>query len=108
MGDWGANTTFYFGLDQISIRRKDKKTTIEPVNNNNSALIAYPNPCHDQLYIDGIEDGEIVNIYNLQGQMVMTQIVVNKNEPLQISSLSAGIYVVKHKNKNRSIKLIKK
>ena len=108
VGDWGSNTTFYFGLDQITIRRKDKKTTIEPVNNNNSALIAYPNPCHDQLYIDGIEDGEIVNIYNLQGQMVMTQIVVNKNEPLQISSLSAGIYVVKHKNKNRSIKLIKK
>ena len=108
VGDWGSNTTFYFGLDQITIRPVKEETGLSHPSTLNSQLMAYPNPCRDQLYIDGIEDGEIVNIYNLQGQMVMTQIVVNKNEPLQISSLSAGIYVVKHKNKNRSIKLIKK
>ena len=105
VGDWGSNTTFYFGLDQIKIRRKQQKTSTPQQSALNSQLSVYPNPCRDIIYLEGCEIGETINIYNIKGQIVMTQNITS-NTSLSIAHLSPGVYIIKSNNK--ITKLIKK
>lgn len=95
VGDFGANTTFYFGLDQITIRPIKEETGIESLLTPNSSLLTYPNPCRNILYIEGIENGETINIYNIQGQLQLSTI----NPKLSTLNLSPGIYILKCGNK---------
>lgn len=55
----------------------------------------YPNPSTGQFSIDmGVEEQVRVNIYNLQGQIIESFVVGNK-EIMDLSYLNAGIYLVK-------------
>ena len=95
VSDWGANTTFYFGLDQITIRPVKEETDVEIVPSANNQLIVYPNPCRDRLQIEGVEEGEKISIYNLQGQLVMQNVGCKVDNCLQIGDLSSGVYILK-------------
>ena len=96
VGDWGANTTFYFGLDQITIRPVKEETDVEIVPSVNNQLIVYPNPCRDRLQIEGVEEGERISIYNLQGQLVMQNVGCKVQNYLPIEDLSSGVYILKY------------
>ena len=91
VGDFGANTTFYFGLDQITIRPIKEETGIESLLTPNTSLLTYPNPCLDILHIEGVENGETINIYNLQGQLQLS----TQNTQISTLNLSPGIYIIK-------------
>ena len=95
VGDFGSNTTFYFGLDQITIRPIKQETGIESLLTPNSQLNVYPNPCRDILYIEGTKDGETINIYNLQGQLQLS----TPNAQISTFDLSPGIYIIKSGSK---------
>jgi hypothetical protein len=95
VGDFGANTTFYFGLDQITIRPIQSETSIESLLIPNSSLLTYPNPCRDILHIEGVEKGEEINIYNLQGQLQLS----TSNTQITTLNLSPGIYIIKSGSK---------
>jgi hypothetical protein len=95
VGDFGANTTFYFGLDQITIRPIKQETSIESLITPNSQLNVYPNPCRDILYIEGTKDGETINIYNLQGQLQLS----TPNAQISTFDLLPGIYIIKSDSK---------
>ena len=95
VGDFGANTTFYFGLDQITIRPIKEETDIESLLAPNTQLNVYPNPCRDILYIEGTKDGETINIYNLQGQLQLS----TPNAQIPIFDLSPGSYIIKSGSK---------
>ena len=96
VGDWGANTTFYFGLDQITIRPVKEETDVEIVPSVNNQLIVYPNPCRDRLQIEGVEEGEKISIYNLQGQLVRQNVGCKVQNYLPIEDLSSGVYILKY------------
>ncbi|MBP1664655.1 MAG: hypothetical protein H6Q19_1795 [Bacteroidetes bacterium] len=68
----------------------------------------YPNPAGDNLYFKGINQASVVNIHNLDGKLVLKKKITN-DTCMDISSLAAGVYVVKLKNKEGifSCKLIK-
>ena len=91
VGDWGANTTFYFGLDQITIRPIKQETNTESILSPNYSLLTYPNPCRDILYIEGLREGEQINIYNIHGQLQLTSF----NPQLSTLNLSPGVYIIK-------------
>lgn len=95
VGDFGANTTFYFGLDQITIRPIKEETDIESLLAPNTQLNVYPNPCRDILYIEGTKDGETINIYNLQGELQLSTL----NSQLSTLNLPSGIYIIKSGSK---------
>ncbi len=102
IGDWGSNTTFYFGLDQITIRPIKEETSIESLLTPNSSLLTYPNPCCDILYIEGAKEGEEINIYNLHGQLQFSTLVQTQYiASLQLSTfnLPSGIYIIKSGSK---------
>ena len=95
IGDWGSNTTFYFGLDQITIRPVKEETGLSHPSTLNSQLMAYPNPCRDIIHIEGIDQGAHISIYTLQGQLLLTTTTTT----IDISTLNSGIYIIKSGSK---------
>lgn len=63
---------------------------------NPDLLSLYPNPVSDVLFIQSTTPIQKVTVYTLLGQSVMTSTV--KNNQLNVSSLSKGIYLVKLTN----------
>ena len=95
VGDWGSNTTFYFGLDQITIRPVKEETSLPQLSTINYQLSAYPNPCRDIINIEGIDQGAHISIYTLQGQLLLTTTTTT----IDISPLNSGIYIIKSGSK---------
>ncbi|MDR0367748.1 MAG: T9SS type A sorting domain-containing protein, partial [Bacteroidales bacterium] len=71
-------------------------------------IIIYPNPASDGFYVDGLESTATVSIVNIVGQQIITKQIEN-NEYVNISTLPAGMYLVKilHKGLSFEKKIIK-
>lgn len=61
---------------------------------NTTEIILYPNPVSSMLHIEGQENIENIQVFNLLGQQLMEQSVNTLNTTLNMSSFSAGMYVV--------------
>ena len=53
----------------------------------------YPNPVNDRLHISGIEKSNI-EVYNMSGQKVLAVGNVTANQPINVSMLNSGKYVM--------------
>lgn len=68
-------------------------------------LTIYPNPVKNQkFFIKGLKDGETIQIYNLNGQLVQTNKHVTNNGKIQLKNVPKGVYIIKARN--QSTKLI--
>ena len=70
----------------------------------------YPNPITNELYIENEEiDIQQIKIYNLSGKQVL-RVDYQNNQPIDVSNLAKGMYLVKIKTENGSVtkKFIKK
>ncbi len=68
------------------------------INNiNRTKLKIYPNPVKDYIYINGIENSNTAEVYNLSGQKVISNqnTLEYSNTRINLSSLSSGIYFLK-------------
>jgi len=76
----------------------------------NTNFSVYPNPTQDLLYLNLNSSQEIneVKIYSIQGALIKTVSKVKEGKAINISDLSAGIYILKVDDKSQGIKLIKK
>ncbi|UHO38668.1 T9SS type A sorting domain-containing protein [Chryseobacterium capnotolerans] len=52
----------------------------------------FPNPVSDFIQISGIKDGQIIQIYNIDGRLVKSEIF---NSKIDVSELTSGAYVLK-------------
>ncbi|MBT8253173.1 MAG: T9SS type A sorting domain-containing protein, partial [Bacteroidia bacterium] len=60
---------------------------------NDTSLLIYPNPSYDHIIISGLVSQAKIEIYDLSGQRVLRETVLNDQHiPLD---LSAGLYLVK-------------
>jgi hypothetical protein len=65
----------------------------------------YPNPANNVLNIVSYNAGiEKINIYNVNGQIVLNKEVNNNKKTINISSLESGIYIVDIISENTSVK----
>ena len=69
-----------------------------------SKINIYPNPVSGSLYISGITENALVTISDLNGKVVLQQ-VVSPNENVSTGHLTSGVYFVKVKDK--IVKIIK-
>lgn len=65
----------------------------------------YPNPAVDLIHIDGLKDQDF-KIYNTAGQLVKSGLM--KQGIMDVKKLTKGTYIVKLKEKEESVKFIKK
>lgn len=61
---------------------------------NTASASIYPNPASSDLFID-MQGMSSVSVYDITGRMVITKSLSGNNTSLNISNLSAGIYLVK-------------
>lgn len=74
-------------------------------------ILIYPNPAQGHLFISSGQDIDSIIIYDLSGKEVMRQNINNKNNTLNIKSLSTGTYLIQIFNKGKLLKtdkLVKK
>lgn len=90
VGSFGINTPLFFGLDNFT-------TSPSFVGLNElsfeKTISIYPNPANDHLFINST-DAE-VNVYDLNGNLLMENKTYKANTSIDISNLSTGIYLVK-------------
>jgi len=68
--------------------------------NNDDEIILYPNPVQNVIYLKNtVADNLPVVIYNLSGCVLMSAILSNTGDGIDISSLSKGFYLLKIKDK---------
>jgi hypothetical protein len=68
-----------------------------------SVLSVMPNPANDVIRVNGLNGTEEVNIYNTLGQVVMSA-RLSEGQDLNISDLSAGVYMLRSENSEQVVK----
>jgi hypothetical protein len=61
---------------------------------NKYGISMYPNPAQSHIHIDGILDGDQVQIRDINGR-VMYNSTLSKGQPVPIEHLSSGMYFIK-------------
>jgi hypothetical protein len=82
--------------------------SIAPVGLNDlesEVLTVYPNPASTRIQLSGLKGRELLTVYSLTGVKLLSQVVSN-GEPIDISKLKSGLYMVKVGGKD--LKLVKK
>ncbi|MDR9488120.1 T9SS type A sorting domain-containing protein [Salibacter sp.] len=82
----------------IQIVKDSTATSVTPLSNNKEITL-YPNPATDHININSNEPIETISIYNSKGALVKESSNLKHTGFLDISNLSAGIYVTKIKTK---------
>lgn len=92
-----VNRWYYNKLTGFSVRCicDSAASPVNEINNKNKFRI-YPNPANDKLTID-ITDKQDLNlsIYNIIGELVLQREIINNRNEVDISSLSAGMYIIR-------------
>ena len=73
-----------------------------------SKIQIFPNPVADIISVSGIEDAKSVQIYNMTGQLVISEIF---NKKINVSKLTPGVYLLRINTKGSQIhefKFVKK
>ncbi len=81
------------------------KTSVVDITKNN--VFAYPNPTTGFVTVSGLENGNIIRVVNISGQVVMVKKVVSSRESLSLNTLPNGFYLINVDNNNQQIAKIK-
>lgn len=90
---FGMNTPAYFCIDNF-ITSDGVVTSLAELDQQQSFEV-YPNPANDIVTIkqEGIQDAEVL-IYNISGQLLVSEALISDQQQIQISSLVPGSYFV--------------
>ncbi|MQP23993.1 T9SS type A sorting domain-containing protein, partial [Flavobacterium sp. LMO8] len=91
--NWALNAT------EISSLYTNNTLTSENFNLNNLEVALYPNPVNDILNIETALDIQTVEIYNIQGQKVLS----SNQKQINVSDLAAGMYMVRIQDADNNI-----
>lgn len=83
------------GIDYFFISNEN---TLDSDVLSNSEILIYPNPFNDKFLISGLEIGDEIQVYNVNGQLLLFNTVNKDQFMLHTDSLKSGIYFVKVKN----------
>ncbi len=106
----GTSQNFAEARTEMTLLLRDKLLETFPVSSDNilvePEITIFPNPAYDNLYIKTKDDVLMTTIYNPLGEIVL----VECKHPIDISSLSSGIYIAKVTTRNNitvSLRFIK-
>jgi hypothetical protein len=97
IGDFGINTPLYFCMDDLKINAVPN--AILDFESNNFTI--FPNPASDFIQFKASQNAiSKIDLYTLTGQFIRSY--SNANEPIIISDLPMGMYLIKFRNLNSS------
>lgn len=81
---------FYVGQSNVVIGLED--------NGLKTKSKAYPNPTSGILHFDGLPDGSVIEVFDLNGRLVRTPDLASGNFSIDLSSLIPGVYLARVKD----------
>ncbi len=57
-------------------------------------IAVYPNPTSSILYIEGLNQGETIRVFSLEGQLLVSQTAGAAHTSLDLTSLQTGVYLI--------------
>ena len=88
-----AERNLYDDIRRIVIFDDNEGNTVK-TEDNLLSISVFPNPTQEMLYVDGINAGETIRIFSLDGQMLLSSTVGNGTISLSVESLSNGVYLL--------------
>ena len=86
LGVWGEMTLVPFKtLDDVGLNDVTEE----------SNLVLYPNPAKEQVLLQGLTAGSLIEISDIQGKVVMQQEAAGMESRLDLSALTTGVYHIK-------------
>lgn len=82
----------------------DGETAVENIAD--ITLIVYPNPTMDALFVQGVQKGDVVRIYTLDGTLLKTQTVEDELLQINVEDIATGSYLLQ--SNTNVVKFIKK
>jgi hypothetical protein len=91
------NGQYYYRLKAVDLDGSYEYSTIVNIEfqTSNIEYRIFPNPVSDYLVIENLEIGEIVQIFNVNGQMVKEFIIQSNSYQWDIDNLPSGTYFMK-------------
>ena len=91
-----VGTTDIFDLHSVSFSQTLKSARpAENISQNVSDEIrVYPNPASEMVTVSGLQEGAILQVYNLQGQVVYTLIADGNQAEITNPNMQKGMYIV--------------
>lgn len=96
-GVTGAATDSEFFVDNFTIDATQSNVSIEEL-----GFTFYPNPVKDVLNINGLQTIDSASVMNMLGQQVMNVSPGVTNAQIDMSTLSAGVYLVQVTTNSRT------
>src|SRR5699024_9255960 len=84
---------YYQNVPYLSVKNQEKQN-----------LVLYPNPAQEEIYIENLTATAEIEIYTISGKKLLQQQVNSSTESINISNLSAGIYLYRFKQNGKKIK----
>lgn len=90
-----ASGSFQSGLPLL-FKIGNEKAPVGIFNQSQSGISAaiYPNPASQSIYLDNIPDKSSLKIFSITGQLVYEQDTLSKDQSVDVSSLTNGMYVL--------------
>jgi len=63
-------------------------------------VTVYPNPVRDQLFIEGAENGTRFELINIVGQHLLSGLITDNKQSINVSNLIPGMYIIQLINAN--------
>src|SRR5699024_4294318 len=84
---------YYQNVPYLSVKNQEKQN-----------LVLYPNPAQEDIYIENLTEAAEIEVYTISGKKLLQQQVNSSTESINISNLSAGIYLYAFKRDGKSLK----
>lgn len=81
-------------VKKITFKEDGSTDIIESTIEKEVSLNAYPNPTQNALFLSGLKEGESINIFSTDGQLIRKLIATGENMQIEVSSLKNGIYLL--------------
>lgn len=67
-------------------------------------FLIYPNPAVDNFSVENPDllNGYTISFYNIQGQLILSQILIGLETKFNFSSFAGGIYIIKFNSEGKS------
>lgn len=92
-------------LSEVMGLTNDANVSVESIGAHQQLMVS-PNPCNDYLEIQGLQQPQSIQVYDLSGQIVLD---IETSEKIQTSQLKPGIYLLKFDSpKYTPIKFVKR
>ena len=88
-----AERNLYDDIRRIVIFDDNEGNTVN-TEDNLLSISVFPNPTQEMLYVDGINVGETIRIFSLDGRMLLSSTAGNGTISLSVESLSNGVYLL--------------